>query len=314
MSTPHPFRFGVTLFGAPSRQEWIAKVHKVEDLGYSVLQVPDHLGNQFSPILALMAAAEASRTLRLGTLVLDINYRHLALLVKEVATLDLLSEGRFELGLGAGWIARESQMTGIPFDPAGQRVGRLEEAVHLLKGLFSAGPMTFAGRYYSINGFEAFPKPFQHPHPPLLLSGGGKRMLSIAGSFADIVTLNPPVAPDGNSIDMAEATAEATTQQITWIREAAGDRFAQIELGNFVIGGVKTQREQRLDPRIAAAFRSRTTGEQQSPQGIYTLVGSVDQICEHVLANRERFGLSYISVLEQDLETFAPIVARLSGK
>lgn len=314
MRPSHPFRFGVTLLGAASRQEWIAKVHKVEDLGYSVLQVPDHLGNQFSPILALMAAAEVSRTLRLGTLVLDINYRHLALLAKEVATLDLLSEGRFELGLGAGWIARESQMTGIPFDPAGQRVGRLEEAVQVLKGLFSDGPLTFAGRSYSLNGFEVFPKPFQHPNPPLLLSGGGKRMLSIAGREANIITLNPPVAPDGNSIDMAEATAEATTQQIAWIREAAGDRFEEIEIGNFVIGGVKTDREQRLDPRIESAFRSRTTREQQSPQGIYTLVGSVEQICEQVLANRERFGLSYIGVLEQDLETFAPVVARLSGK
>jgi probable F420-dependent oxidoreductase len=314
MNPPHPFRFGVTLFGATSRNEWIAKVHKVEDLGYSVLQVPDHLGTQFSPTLALMAAAEASRTLRLGTLVLDINYRHLALLAKEATTLDLLSEGRFELGLGAGWIARESHMIGIPFDPAGQRVGRLEEAVQVLTGLFCDGPMTFAGRYYSLNGFEVFPKPCQHPHPPLLLSGGGKRMLSLAGRVASIITLNPPVAPDGNSLDMAQATAEATAQQIAWIREAAGDRFAHIEIGNFVIGGVRTGREQRLDPRIAATFRSRTTGEQQSPQGIYTLIGSVEQICEQVLSNRERFGLSYISVLEQDLETFAPVVAQLSGK
>jgi len=314
MSIPRPFRFGVTLLGAASRQKWIAKVRKIEDLGYSVLQMPDHLGNQFSPTLALMAAAEASPTLRLGTLVLDINYRHLALLAKEVAMLDLLSEGRFELGLGAGWIARESQMTGIPFDPAGRRVGRLEEAVQILKGLFSDGPMTFAGRYYSLNGFEIFPKPSQHPHPPLLLCGGRKRMLSIAGRYADIITLNPPVAPDGNSIDMAEATAEATAQQIAWIREAAGGRFAQIEIGNFVIGGVRTGGEQRLDPRIAGTFRSRTTGEQQSPQGIYILVGSVDQICEQVLANRERFGISYISILEQDLEAFAPVVARLSGK
>ncbi len=205
-------------------------------------------------------------------------------------------------------------MTGIPFDPAGQRVGRLEEAVQILKRLFSDGPITFSGRFYSMNGFEVFPKPFQHPHPPLLLSGGGKRMLSIAGRFADIITLNPPVAPDGNSIDMAEATAEATAQQIAWIREAAGDRFARLEIGNFVIGGVRTGREQHLDPRIAAAFRSRTTGEQQLPQGIYTLVGSVDQICKQVLANRERFGISYISIVEHGLETFAPVVARLSGK
>lgn len=314
MNTTHPFRFGVTLFGAASRQEWIAKVRKVEDLGYSVLQVPDHLGNQFAPIPALIASAEASRTLRLGTLVLDINYRHLALLAKEVATLDLLSEGRFEFGLGAGWIARESQMTGIPFDPAGQRVGRLEEAVQVLKGLFSNGPMTFAGRFYSLNGFEVFPKPFQRPHPPLLLSGGGKRMLSLAGRYADIITLNPPVAPDGNSIDMGQATAEATAQQIAWIREAAGDRFAQIEIGNVVIGGVQTGSKQQLDPRIAATFRSQATGEQQSPQGIYTLIGSPDQICAQVQANRERFGISYIGVLEQDMETFAPVVAQLSGK
>jgi len=139
-------------------------------------------------------------------------------------------------------------------------------------------------------------------------------MLSIAGSFADIITLNPRVAPDGNSIDMADATAEATAQQIDWIREAAGDRYSQIEIGNFVLGGVRTEQEQRLDPRIAAAFRSRTTGEQQAPQGIYTLVGSVEQICEQVLANRERFGISYIGILESDLDSFAPVVARLAGK
>jgi alkanesulfonate monooxygenase SsuD/methylene tetrahydromethanopterin reductase-like flavin-dependent oxidoreductase (luciferase family) len=174
--------------------------------------------------------------------------------------------------------------------------------------------MTFSGRYYSMNGFEVFPKPHQRPHPPLLLSGGGKRMLSIAAHEADIITLNPRVAPDGNSIDMADATAEATAQQIAWIREAAPDRFARLEIGNFVLGGVRTEREQQLDPRIAAAFRSRTTGSQQSPQGIYTLVGSVDQICEQVLANREQFGISYISILENDLETFAPVVACLSGK
>ncbi|HLW00593.1 MAG TPA: TIGR03621 family F420-dependent LLM class oxidoreductase [Ktedonobacterales bacterium] len=314
MSATHPFRFGVTLLGAVSKQEWIAKVHKVEDLGYSVLQVPDHLGNQFSPTLALLAAAEASRALRLGTLVLDINYRQLALLAKEVATLDLLSEGRFELGLGAGWIARESYMACMPFDPAGQRVGRLEEAVQVLKGLFSDGSMIFTGRFYSLNGFEVFPKPLQRPHPPLLLSGGGKRMLSIAGRYADIITLNPSVAPDGNSIDMDDASAEATTQQIAWIREAAGDRFAQIEIGNFVLGGVRMEQEQQLDPRIVAAFRSRATGEQQSPQGIYTLVGLVEQICEQVLANRERFGISYSGILEQDMDIFAPVVARLAGK
>jgi probable F420-dependent oxidoreductase len=314
MGVFHPFRFGVTVLGATSKQEWISKVRKVEDLGYSVLQAPDHLGNQFSPLLALQAAAEASSTLRLGTVVLDINYRQLALLAKEAATLDVLSEGRFELGLGAGWIARESQMAGIPFDPPDVRVGRLEEALHILKGLFADGSMTFSGRYYSTSGFEVFPKPVQHPHPPLLVSGGGKRMLSIAGREASIIMLNPRVAQDGNSIDMDDATTKATAQQIAWIREAAGDRFDQIEIGNFVLGGVRTDKNQPPDPLIARAFRSRTTGEQQPPQGIYTLVGSVDQICEQVLANREQFGISYIGIVEDNLDTFAPVVARLAGK
>lgn len=314
MSHHHLFRFGVTLLGAASRQEWIAKVQKVEALGYSVLQVPDHLRNQFAPLVALMAAAEASHSLRLGTLVLDINYRQLALLAKEAATLDLLSDGRFELGLGAGWIAREAEMAGIPFDAPGVRAGRLEEAVHLLKELFSGGSATFSGRSYTLNGFEVFPKPLQRPHPPLLLSGGGKRMLSLAAREANSIALNPRVAPDGNSIDMADATVEATAQQIAWIREAAGDRFAEIELGNFVMAVVRTDQGQQPDQRWGAFLRSRTTGDQQSPQGIYALVGSVDQICEQVLANRERFGISYLSIVEQDLEAFAPIVARLSGK
>jgi alkanesulfonate monooxygenase SsuD/methylene tetrahydromethanopterin reductase-like flavin-dependent oxidoreductase (luciferase family) len=189
----------------------------------------------------------------------------------------------------------------------------LEEAVSLLKSLFADGPVTSVGPFYPMNGFAVAPKPRQHPHPPLLLSGGGKRMLSIAAREADIIMLNPRVATDGNSIDMADATAEATAQQIAWIREAAGDRFDAIELGNFVLGGVRTETSPPLDPRIAAAFRSRTTGEQQAPQGIYTLIGTVEEIGDQVLANRDRFGISYVSVMEQDIDTFAPVVARLAG-
>ncbi|MBV9230461.1 MAG: TIGR03621 family F420-dependent LLM class oxidoreductase [Chloroflexi bacterium] len=309
-----PLRFGVTLLGASSKQEWIAKVKRVEELGYTMLELPDHLGNQFfPPTLALMLAAEISSTLRLSTKVLDNNFRHPALLAKETATLDLLSGGRVEIGLGAGFLETEYRQAGIPFDAPGVRVGRLEEAVHLLKGLFADGPVTFSGRYYTMNGLEGFPKPLQRPHPPILLAGGGKRMLSLAAREADIINLNPRVSPDGNSMDMQDASAGATAQKIAWIREAAGERFTQIELGTELLRVVRTDRGQQPEPVIATGVGVQVALD-QLPQSVYMLAGSVDQICEQALANREHFGISHISVMEKDMEAFAPVVARLSGK
>jgi probable F420-dependent oxidoreductase len=313
MSKKRPFRFGVALSGASSRQEWVDKVRRVEELGYSAVQLPDHLIDQFSPAVALMLAAEVSSTLRLSTCVFDNNFRHLAIFAKEIATLDVLSEGRVELGLGAGWQEVEYRQAGIPFDPAGVRVGRYEEAIHVLKKLFADGPVTYSGRYYTLDGLESLPKPLQRPHPPFMLAGGSKRTLSIAGREADIVTINPKVLPDGNNIDMQDATLSATYQKIAWIREAAGDRFDEIELAILVLGVVITEGKDLSGPLQATGLSAMVAGDQPL-QGIYVLAGSVDQICEQVLANREHFGLSYISVFEKDMEAFAPVVERLAGK
>ncbi len=313
MSKKRPFRFGVALTGASSRQEWIDKVRHVEDLGYGTVQLPDHLIDQFSPAAALMLAAEASPTLRLGTCVFDNNFRHLAILAKEVATLDVLSGGRVELGLGAGWQEVEYRQAGIPFDAASVRVGRYEEAIHILKKLFADGPVTYSGQYYNLNGLESLPKPVQRPHPPFMLAGGSKRTLSIAGREADIVTINPKVLPDGNNIDMQDATLAATHKKIAWIREAAGERFDEIELSILVLGVVRTSGEALPDTLQATGVGALIAGDQPL-QGIYVLAGSVDQLCEQVQANREHFGLSYISVFEKDMEAFAPVVERLVGK
>lgn len=314
MSNFRPFRFGVALFSASSRQEWIDKVRRAEELGYTTIHLPDHLIDQLSPTVALMLAAEVSSSLRLGTCVFDNNFRHLALFAKEVATLDLLSEGRVELGLGAGWQEVEYRQAGIPFDAAGVRVGRYEEAITILKALFADGPVTYEGRYYTINGLESLPKPVQKPHPPFMLAGGSKRTLSIAGREADIITINPKVLADGNNVDMQDATVAATTQKINWIREAAGDRFDQIELAILVLEVVRTNENQdQSEPVLATGIGSLVSGDQPL-QGIYVLAGSVDQLCEQVLLNRERFGFSYISVFEKDMEAFAPVVARLTGK
>jgi probable F420-dependent oxidoreductase len=312
MNKIRPFHFGVTLLGASSRQEWVSKVKRAEELGYTSLQMPDHLGKPFlPPLLTLMLAAEVSSTLRLGTKVLDNNFRHLVLQAQEIATLDLFSGGRIDIGLGAGYMEKEYWQAGIPFDPPGIRVGRLEESVRLLKALFGDRPVTSSGRYYNLNNYESFPKPLQRPHPPILLAGGGKRMLSIAAREADIISLNPRVRPDGNSLDMQDASAEATAQKIDWIRQAAGERFDQIALAVEVIEVVRTDGKQQPEPLTVMS-----PGEfgNQPLQGMYVLVGSVDQICEQVLANRERFGISHVSVMEKNMEDFAPIVARLSGQ
>jgi alkanesulfonate monooxygenase SsuD/methylene tetrahydromethanopterin reductase-like flavin-dependent oxidoreductase (luciferase family) len=192
-------------------------------------------------------------------------------------------------------------------------VGRYEEAIHLLKKLFADGPVTHSGRYYNLDGLESMPKPVQRPHPPFMLAGGSKRTLSIAGREADIVTINPKVLPDGNNVDMLDATAAATTQKIEWIREAAGNRFDEIELSILVLEIVRTDEVDRPSDLHATGISELVAGDQPL-QGIYVLAGSVNQLCEQVLANRERFGLSYVSVFEKDMEAFAPVVQRLVGK
>ncbi len=307
-----PFRFGVSIHHAPSKQAWVAKAQKAEALGYSTLLLPDHLINQLAPVAALTIAAEATHSLRVGSLVFGNDFRHPVLLARDVATLDVLSGGRVELGIGAGWRRVEYEQAGIPFDAPRVRVSRLEEAVRLLKGLFADGPVTFSGTYYQLTGLEGFPKPHQRPYPPLLIAGGGKRMLSLAGREATIVCINPMARADGSQFDMQDATAEATAQKIAWLREAADERFDELELANLVFEVVVTD-DQTQRSHVRARGASAAIIGNQLLQGIYVLMGTVDQICEQVKMNRDHFGISYLIVFEKDMESFAPVVARLSG-
>lgn len=315
MSTQRPFRFGVSVHGSRSREEWIGIARQAEGLGYSTLLIPDHLGDQLSPVPALLAAADATTTLRVGSLVFDNDFRHPVMLAKEAATLDVLSGGRLELGLGAGWMKPEYEKAGIPFERPGVRIEKLEESVKIIKGLFADGPVDFAGQHYTISGLEGYPKPVQRPRPPIHIGGGGQRLLTLAAREADIVGFIPRARPDGKSQDVTDATLEALEQKLSWVREAAGARFAELELGILVAQVITTEdREQAaqfIAQTLAAGFNVSTEQIIQAP---YLLLGNEDQICEDLLARRERYGISYINIFEQSMEALAPVIARLTGK
>src|SRR5918993_3064848 len=190
MPHPRPFRFGIQLGSAPPGTDWASVAREAEDLGYSTLFMPDHFGDQLAPVPALATAAEATTTLRVGPLVLDNDYKHPVVTAKEMATLDVLSGGRLELGIGAGWMASDYEQSGITMDPAGERVERLEEAVAVLKGLFAPGAFSTDGKHSRIAALKGLPKPVQSPGPPLLIGGGGPRGLALARRGGDIVGIN----------------------------------------------------------------------------------------------------------------------------
>lgn len=313
MNRQRPFRFGVSVHKTRSKEEWIAMARRAESLGYSTLLVPDHLGDQLAPIPALLAAAEATDKLRIGSLVFDNDFRHPVMLAKEAATLDLLSGGRFEFGMGAGWLRSEYEQAGIPFDPAGVRVSKMEEALHIIKGLFADGPLTFSGTYYTVTDLEGHPKPVQQPHPPILVGGGGKRLLSIAAREATIVGFTPLFRADGGGTDLTDATPGALNEKVGWVRQAAGDRFDSLELNILVAEVVVTEDRAQVAQFIAAAMAPNMGATvEQVLQVPYVLIGTVDQICEDLLARRDQYGISYVTVFEKNMEALAPVIARLA--
>jgi probable F420-dependent oxidoreductase len=294
-----------------SAREWAELARRAEALGYSTLTCADHLDDQFAPVPALAAAAAATTTLRLGTLVLANDYRHPVVTAKDTATLDLLSDGRLELGLGAGWMTSDYETSGIALDPPGVRIERLAEALAVLRGMFADGPCSFAGEHYRIDGLEGFPKPVQRPHPPIVIGGGGPRMLRLAAEEADIVGLNVNLA--AGVIDERagpDATEEATQAKVDLVREAAGDRFADLELQVRVHAVVVTDDRQGMAELMAPALGVTPEGALASP---HALAGTPEQITEDLLARRERWGISYLGVSVDALDALAPVVARLAG-
>src|SRR5256886_946743 len=226
-----PFRFAVQEHHAASAAQWRQRARDIESMGYSSFYLPDHFSDQPAPIAALMAAADATTTLRIGSLVFDNDYRHPVVLAKEAATLDLLSDGRLDLGLGAGWMTSDYEKSGIQLDSAGTRIERMEEGLRIIKGLMAGGKFSFTGKHYRIDGLEGTPQPVQKPHPPILLGGGGRRMLKLAAQEADIVNVNYDLREGRISPTLVRTgMAEATRQKIGWIEEAAGERILSIEL------------------------------------------------------------------------------------
>lgn len=312
------FRFGVCPGSAQSRADWVQQARKAEDLGYSTFLVPDHFVNDLAVVPSLAIAAEATRTLRVGSYVFDNDFRHPAMVAKEAATLDLLSDGRFELGIGAGWYGAEYEQVGIPFDPPGVRVGRLEEAVTIIKGLFGEEPVNFSGKYYTVNGLMGLPRPVQRPHPPIFMAGGGKRVLSLAAREADIVGLHIKTYADGSGGDMTTTSADATLEKLDWVRQAAGDRFDKLELNVLVsrlaITGNPRQAAEELEARAASDTIRRGVTTELLLETPNALIGTVDGIVETLQMRRERYCISYIVVIDEHMEAFAPIVARLNGQ
>jgi probable F420-dependent oxidoreductase len=294
-----------------SGKEWSELAQRIEDLGYATLTMPDHFGNQMAPMPALMAAAAATTVLRVGALVWDNDYKHPVVLAKELATMDLLSDGRLEVGIGAGWERADYDWSGIPYDPPGVRVDRFEEGLAIIKGHFTPGPFSFSGQHYTVSGLDGLPKPVQ-PHIPILVGGGGKRVLSIAAREADIVGINGTMAAGAIGPEaLASMTPDAVDEKVAIVKLAAGPRFDSLEMNVRAFFVSVTDDREGLAARLAGGFGMTPQAALQTP---FAVVGTVAQIIETLQERRERWGFSYVIVGTGDVEPFAPVVAALTGK
>ena len=304
------FRFGVQTSRARSREDWQEKARKIESLGYSTLLIPDHFDDQLAPMPAMMAAADATTTLRVGGLVLDNDYKHPLVQAKEAATLDLLSGGRLELGIGAGWMETDYVAAGIPYDRPGVRISRFAEGLTIIKGLLSGEPVNFKGTYYTITSHTGTPKPVQNPIP-ILVGGGGKRVLSLAAREANIISVNFNLAPGAvNREVMNTGDQTSTAEKIGWIRSAAGNRFDEIELSVTVFVSIVTDDQKGMAERVSGGFGMSPEEVLQTP---HVVVGSVDQIVDALQERREKFGFSYVVFSGDGFEALAPVVKKLAG-
>jgi len=313
---PRPFRFGVTLRHPADQRDWLEAARKAEALGYSVVSVPDHIHARMSAIPTLAAIAVATSTIRLGTFVLCIDFRNLVLLAKDAAAVDLLSTGRFELGLGAGWMVRDYEQLGLALDPIGVRISRLREAVPLVKDLLAGKAVTHRGDYFEMKDVTCYPPSVQQPHPPILIGGSARRILGLAGEMADIVSIMGPsvTASSGEPAGFwAKIGPDDVKQRIEWARNGAGSRFDQIELQLGIRMGLAVVTDQRRShaEELGARFGLTANEIMATP---YAMVGSIDQIAEDLQQRRETLGISYWTLSEDNIDDMAPLVARLAGK
>ena len=310
-----PFRFLAEARAVATGRELAETARRAEGIGFDTLVIPDHLIEQLAPIPTMATIAAATEKIRVAGFVLNNDLRHPAVLAQDLASIDVLSEGRLDVAIGAGWNRPEYEAIGLPFDRASVRQARLAEAITVLKGCFADGPFSFAGEHYTITEFDAYPKPTQRPHPPFLIGGGGRRTMTLAGREAQIVGLAPRILPNGAG-DPASVTVAATAEKIAWAREAAGDRAAELEFNIYPsMTGISVtdqalREAEELSDQLHARSGVRVSADEllDSP---HIFIGSVDAFVEKFTRLREELGISSIMVGEVD--ELAPVVERLGG-
>jgi probable F420-dependent oxidoreductase len=321
VTTTRPFRFAVQATKATSAAEWRDLARKVEDLGFCTIFVADHyLGRgpasreahqppqHLAPITALATAAAVTETLRIGCRVFCVDYHVPAVLAKEAATLDLLSDGRLEFGIGAGWSEPEYRAMGLTFEEAPRRLAKLAEVVALVKAHWSGGELDCDGELATAKGYTGLPLPVQRPHPPIMIGGSRKRVLSLAAREADIVSVaNVPFDP----VNEAGLTpAQEAVRRMSFVRDAAGDRFDDLEIESSPYFTEVTDDPATALDKLAAALGVPPDGLVDHPN---VLIGSADEIVERLQSRRDVIGVSYVSIQQTQIDSFAPIAARLRG-
>lgn len=298
-----------------SGRELAALARRAESMGFHALVVPDHLIPQLSPVPTMATIAAATTTLRIGTFVLNNDLRHPAVLAQDLASLDILSEGRLDIALGSGWNQPEYDAIGLTFDPVATRGARLAESIAVLKGCFADGPFSFTGEHYTITAYDAGPKPIQRPHPPFLVGGGGRRTLTLAAQEADIVGLAPRILGEQRA-DPRSITFAATAEKIDWVREAAGDRFADLTFNIYPsVWPVTITDDVHAEARAVIDHLKGRTGialtETEVLESPHLFIGSVDGFVEKFESLRERLGIT--SIMVGGVDELAPVVERLAG-
>jgi probable F420-dependent oxidoreductase len=308
---PTPFQFLADARAPMPARELAERARRAEEAGFHALVIPDHLIDQMSPAPAMAVIAAATERLRIGAFVFNNDLRHPAVLAQDLATLDVLSGGRLDVAIGAGWNQAEYDAIGLDLEPGPVRVGRLEEAVAVLKGCFAEGPFSFTGSHYRIADYDAGPQPVQRPHPPFMIGGGGRRILTLAAREAQIVGLAPTAA--GN---LPRFRRDTTRQQVAWVREAAGDRFADLTLNAYASFHPLTLTDDARGEarRVADVLRERAgvnLTEDEVLDSPHLWIGSVDALVEKIQGLREELGIS--SFMLGDPDEMLPIVERLAG-
>lgn len=316
MPPAKPFHFLASIQYVIDGPALAETARRAEALGYHALVVPDHLIPQLSPVPALATVAAATTRLRIGAFVLNNDLRHPAVLAQDLASLDVLSGGRLDVAIGAGWNRPEYEAIGLRFDPTPVRQARLAEAIAVLKGAFGDGPFSFAGEHYTITDFDGQPKPVQRPHPPFLIAGGGRRTLELAAREADIVGLAPRILP-GQRFDPWSLTWSATVEKLDWVRAAAGDRFDGLELNVYPSTTAVSVTDHALAEarEVATRLAGRTTRDvtaEELLEAPHIYIGSLTELEAKFRRLRDELGIS--SIMVGDLGPLDAIVERLAGR